>query len=367
MLPDDIVIQVVKKIMPSRGKAVGDGQDMAGKGDRVLPKVIKRYVAEKQGEWTEKTKMEVSSVFRLLEDVIGNVDVTNITKPMVVDLRSTLQRLPPNIYKKYPGKTIQQVMECEGVEPMSTKSVNKHVARLGALLRYCMDEGMITSNPASGLKISEKKRADEERSAYDKDDIANIIRSLPKDQATPERYWISLIGLYSGMRLNEICQLYVADIVRINEYWCFSINGENDKRLKNAASERVIPIHPVLLELGFLNYVKQLELQKVPRLWMNLTWMDIHGYSNGFGKWYQRFNRIHVTADPKKVFHSMRHTVTDMLKQAGVVEAVIAELVGHSNGGSMTMGRYGKRYQPKVLLEALMHLDYGIDIPKWNL
>jgi integrase len=67
--------------------------------------------------------------------------------------------------------------------------------------------------------------------------------------------------------------------------------------------------------------------------------MDIHGYSNGFGKWYQRFNRRHVTKDPQKVFHSMRHLVTDTLKQAGVLETVIAELVGHSNGGSETMGR----------------------------
>jgi integrase len=62
------------------------------------------------------------------------------------------------------------------------------------------------------------------------------------------------------------------------------------------------------------------------------------------------------------VFHSFRHTVTDTLKQAGVSETVIAEIVGHSNSGSMTMGRYGKRYQPKVLLEALLKLDYGIDV-----
>ena len=59
----------------------------------------------------------------------------------------------------------------------------------------------------------------------------------------------------------------------------------------------------------------------------------------------------------------MRHRATDTLKQAGVLEAIIAELVGHSNGGSETMGRYGKRYQPKVLLEALKKLDYGIEIP----
>lgn len=56
-------------------------------------------------------------------------------------------------------------------------------------------------------------------------------------------------------------------------------------------------------------------------------------------KWYQRYNRHYVTNDPKKEFHSMRHLVTDTLKQAGVIETVIAELVGHSNSGSMTMGR----------------------------
>jgi integrase len=86
----------------------------------------------------------------------------------------------------------------------------------------------------------------------------------------------------------------------------------------------------------------------------------VHG--NSFSNWYQRFNRINVTDDPKKVFHSFRHTVTDTLKQAGVSETVIEEIVGHSNSGSMTMGRYGKRYQPKVLMDALLKLDYGIDV-----
>lgn len=94
---------------------------------------------------------------------------------------------------------------------------------------------------------------------------------------------------------------------------------------------------------------------------MNLTYIHLHGYTNTFGQWYQRYNREYVTDDPKRVFHSMRHLVTDTLKQAGVHEAVIAEIVGHTNEGSQTMGRYGKRYRPKVLLEALSHLDYGIE------
>jgi integrase len=353
MLPDDMAKQVVQNLLPTRQKAV------VVKG-RILSEVTKQYVMAKESGWSAKSKMEFKGIFRLLLDTVGDVDIATITKPVVLELRATFQRLPANIYKKYPGKTIQQVLAETTLEPMSIKSVNKHVARLGSLLRYCMEEGIIHRNPASGLKIPEKKRADEERKAYSKEDVANIIKSLPNNPSTPERYWIPLIGLYSGMRLNEISQLYHSDIIQFDGIWCFSINNEIDKRLKNDASERIIPIHPNLLNLGLIEYVNEIKKKKLPRLWMNLTYCEIAGYSNIFGKWYQRYNRSYVTADPLKVFHSMRHTVTDMLKQASVIETVIAELVGHSNNASMTMGRYGKRYQPKVLLDALMKLDYGI-------
>ena len=80
---------------------------------------------------------------------------------------------------------------------------------------------------------------------------------------------------------------------------------------------------------------------------MKLAWMDIHGHSNGFGKWYQRFNREYLNGDPKKVLHSFRHLVADTLKLAGIQDSLIAEMVGHSHGNhSMTMSRYGRRHQP---------------------
>ena len=89
--------------------------------------------------------------------------------------------------------------------------------------------------------------------------------------------------------------------------------------------------------------------------------------SNGsaFGKWYQRFNREHVTTDKGKVFHSLRHSLANNLKQSGVQEVVIAEILQHAND-SVTTGRYGKRYQPKVLLEAMILLDYAVTIPEWK-
>jgi Integrase len=367
MLDGDMITKLISEILPTtRSQLVKTLPDIPAK-KHPLSKMIKQYMAFKEPEWTPKTKLEMGGVFRFLLELLGDVDVTDITRQAVLDLRANLMRLPPNLHKRYPDQTIQQLLNRTDIHPMSTKSVNKHVGGIGGLLRYCLDIGVVTVNCATGLKLSEKGRVDEERSSYDVDDLKSIVANLPRKPTLPERYWIPLIGCYSGMRLNEICQLYVEDVQQVEGIWCLSINGAKDKRLKNQASERVLPIHPKLIDLGFIEHREKVKKAGVPRLWPNLTWMDVHGYSNGFGNWYQRFNRRYVTNDPKKVFHSFRHLVTDTLKQAGVQDSLIAELVGHSHGNhAMTMSRYGKRYQPKVLLEALKLLDYGVEISPWQ-
>lgn len=367
MLDGDMVAKLVSEIMPC--KAVKSVKAHEGISDirHPLSKMIKQYMEYKEPEWTPKTKMEMGGVFKFLLELLGDVDVVDITRQAVLDLRARLMRLPPNMHKRYPDQSIQQLLNRTDIVPMSTKSVNKHVGGIGGLLRYCLDTGIVTANNATGLKLSEKGRVDEERSSYSIDDLKFIVNNLPCKATLPERYWIPLIGMYSGLRLNEICQLYVDDVQQVEGIWCFSINGAKDKRLKNAASERMLPVHLKLIDLGLLEHWEKIRKTAAPRLWTNLTWMDINGYSNGFGKWYQRFNREHVTDDPKKVFHSFRHLVTDTLKQAGIQDSLIAELVGHSHGShAMTMGRYGKRYQPKIFLEALKHLDYGIEIKRFD-
>lgn len=360
MLPDDLIKQVVAGIIPSRQKSAV----VMGK---LLSEIAEQYVAEKESGWTYKTKLEVVGCLRLVVDVVGNVELKEITKQTVLDFRAKLMKLPANMYKIYPGKSVQVILEMPDVEPMSLNSVNKHIMRLNALLSYAVGEGIITVNHAQGMMLSDKRRADEIRKVYSAEDLKVIISHLPREKDKPERFWIPMIAMYSGMRLDEICQLYIEDVQQLDGVWCLNINDDKDKKLKNAASKRVVPIHPVLMSSGLLQYVEFMQTAGEPRLWMNLSWRKADGYGNAIGNWYRRFNREYVSKDDGKVFHSFRHTVTDTLKQVGVSETVIAELVGHSNSGSMTMGRYGKRYQPKVLLDALMRLDYGVTVPKWNM
>ena len=50
----------------------------------------------------------------------------------------------------------------------------------------------------------------------------------------------------------------------------------------------------------------------------------------------------------KKTFHSLRHTVSDHLKQKGVEPHFINELLGHSSG-NIDLDRYGKGYNPDII------------------
>lgn len=156
------------------------------------------------------------------------------------------------------------------------------------------------------------------------------------------------------------------DIREIGGVPCFDLNqNREDKKVKTDTSERIIPFYPTLIDVGFLDYVKKAREQGQARLWPNLTWTKGNGYGGAFGQWYGRYIREqHVTEDPQKVFHSFRHTLINGLKQKLIPVELIEAIDGHvgSRAHDMTLRNYGKDYPPKTLLEALLKLDYGVDL-----
>lgn len=343
---EEILPQLISSIIPHVNRQ--------SRNHLSLSELMQKYVRQHENQWVLKTKMEVLSECNLLLEIVGNKSINAITRLMMLDLRDTLEKLPPNLFKKYPNLTIKQILSLPDVIPMGLVSVNKHIARMGSILRFAVREGVLFKNVAEALAIPIKRSSDEERCAYSDVEVAKSITLL--SSLLNERKWVPLIGIYSGMRQDEICQLYIEDVQLIDGVWCFNINDEKDKKLKNLASRRIVPIHPFLIEQGLLNHIEQIKSEGHDRLWPHLTYSNINGYSNLFGKWFQRFNRQNISQDRRKVFHSFRHTFANKLKQQGVSESIIAELLGHKNH-SITMGRYGKKYKPKVMLDALMLLD----------
>ena len=329
----------------------------------LLSEFIQTYTKDKGQVWTPKSQMEMKGIFKLLVDLIGDVPIESISRDKVRELRDNLQKLPPNVSKLYPDLSpLEVIKQIDGailppLPTLSLTSVNKHLAKLSFLMLHAVREGLRTDNPVSDMRIKQKRRQDEERKAYDLEDIKRIADHLPRDRSKPERLWVPMICMLGGLRLDEACQLYKEDIVKIDGIWCFDINESKDKKLKNLSSNRIIPVHPKLIAMGLIDYVDSCGSE---RLWNNLTYCKINGYSNSLGKWYQRFNREYITMDKLKTLHSLRHSFADTLKQLGVQESLIAELVGHSTSDFITMSRYGKRFKPEVLLEVIKKVDYNM-------
>ncbi|TLM67220.1 MAG: site-specific integrase [Deltaproteobacteria bacterium] len=356
ILPAESIPEYMVKHFP-----VKKGRKKISVNDFSLDGVVKTYVQEhvSRGKWSEKTRLENEGILNLFSQLIDIQDIRQISRVMMIEFMGRLKRIPAHMNKKpeFKAKNFREILSMQVTQTLGTGTVNKYMSRISSLFVWCVRQGVVIKNPAESLAIAKNVSEHEEREIYNREDIGRLLRSLeaiPEDR--PERYWIPLIALYSGMRLEEICQLHTEDIVEIDSVWCFAINCTGDKKLKTLASKRSVPIHAELIQRGLLGYLEKINNRGDKRLWGNLE-KGRDGYSHLFGKWYQRHNRKFISKEPKKCFHSFRHTFANSLKQHGVAENLIAEILGHKNT-SITTGRYGKRYNNEILSEAINFIAY---------
>jgi integrase len=180
------------------------------------------------------------------------------------------------------------------------------------------------------------------------------------------RFWIPLASLFCGLRLNEACQLDVSDIRLIEDIACFviterSASNTTDKRLKTASSERVVPIHPELLSLGFMEFVAGRRRAGEAKLFGEVG-LGATGYrSTTFSAWFARFAAKAGASSKKTCFHSLRHGFRDALREAQVPRDIALALGGwsHISGGSGSVSdAYGSGYRIPTLFEAISRIQY---------
>ena len=152
----------------------------------------------------------------------------------------------------------------------------------------------------------------------------------PKGGAGEAAAWLPLIAYMTGMRLEEIGQLTKDDIKRQDEIWFFNLDHAPHKGqvLKNESSRRQIPIHPRLIELGFLDLVSSSN----GRLFPGLSSAGARQLTASWSQWFGRYLRqVICITDRRKTFHSFRHTFKDMCREAEIGKELHDRLTGHSS------------------------------------
>jgi integrase len=191
-------------------------------------------------------------------------------------------------------------------------------------------------------------------------------------------FWLPLLGLFTGARLNELAPLTAADITRdeATGIACINIKEvlEQGRPLKTEGSARVLPVHPELIRIGFLRFTDEIASSSGPqgRLFPLLKPGPKDGFGEAWSKWFGRFKRALGITNKDSVFHSFRHGLKDALRRARVGEDVNDALTGHSNA---TIGRsYGardmvRRFGLETLADAVSKVAYpGLDLSniRWD-
>ncbi|MGF1758408.1 site-specific integrase [Photobacterium sagamiensis] len=221
---------------------------------------------------------------------------------------------------------------------------NKHASKIGAYLHWLDKRADIeVKNPFSLLKEKHTVAVQEQRKAYS---LAQAQRLIQHCSGFDEwKRWVVLLGRYTGMRCNEICQLHRDDIVQVEGVWCVSINQVKDYQiLKTASSKRIIPLPKHLPDQFDLEAFLAFAIRREGRLFPEAT-IYKGNCAHYFGKWFNRWRKKHSLPE----FHSLRHLVATELKQAGIPEQFSAAILGHSHRG-ITYNRYGKAVSPLRLV-----------------
>lgn len=237
-------------------------------------------------------------------------------------IEGVLSEIPSLILTKANVSTLKK----KWLEGKSIATVNKCIGYCSMFYKWVESEYDGIENPFNGLKI--KGHIENSRTAYTKDELNTFYTQASKlrDKGQESHFWFLMIGRYTGMRANEVCQLRVVDVDQSSNI--FFVRGD---MLKTKNSKRVIPVHPTLIGLGLYDFISSRE-NRLMEHWK----ASKRSYAAMPTKWYSSFRKRHNLPD----YHSLRHTVGNELKSSGVPVQYCAAILGHANG-SITFDRYG--------------------------
>ena len=215
------------------------------------------------------------------------------------------------------------------------------------------------------IKPVQKRESDRSRDGvpFSPDDVEAIFSGYiyqgqpPSDRtkAYPFWFWMPLLGYFTGARTNEIAQLDTADIKEIDGHPCINFCADDPrtpeaKRIKTDEA-RQVPIHPRLIELGFLEYVDHQRHDNQKKLFGDgLTYLpprdrdtdhNKEGWAKSAGKFFNEKPKgylvsigVHVPHDGKSLY-SFRHTLETNLRNVRrdgkpVDQTIIDAITGHA-------------------------------------
>lgn len=356
--------------VPVRGPTLGDA--------------IKSYLAFGETQWIKKThSARVWQLGYLEQFLTSGRALASVTSHDIRSFRDCILCLRKN-HGRSPKHSFAEKQTDNVKARIAPKTASLIFEPTKALFRWAKSvEGMIETNPAEDVRLVTEKRAkgQKTRRPFRRDELEKLFSSPVftgcksrhrRYEAGPHviedaKFWVPILGYYTGCRLGELVQLHFRDLKLDGPIPHLSLNednsgvvGSDQKRLKSAAGERLVPLHPDVMNLGFAKFAARRLKPKRPsdRLFAEFPYGSDGQASTVISKWFSRFlNSIGLT-DPALVFHSFRHGAEDAFRDALLPQYVIDRIIGHSDGA--TSAAYGNGVSLEVLNNAVIGMKQPV-------
>nr|WP_082879221.1 site-specific integrase [Luteibacter rhizovicinus] len=331
------------------------------------------YLDDIEGRVSKSTMKESRFILRLLQDIVGDRLVHTFGTDDMRSFVSALKGWPSNAGKNKrlsglsPKKIVAFTKE-KGLKVIATSTCQKHIDHARAFFRWCKTNAHLVADLLAGARRNAVTATPAiKKKAFDNADLLGIFdRAQMEGYWEPHKYWVPLIGLFMGMRVNEICQLHIDDVTT-DLIPTISISDERPgQRIKTKSGRRLVPIHPKLIELGLLDYVRDVRKTGAQHLFPGLKWGE-NGPGETVAHWFNRtlLKACGITTK-QKTLHSLRHTFCTAAERKKVAIHRIARLVGHAPSGDVTLEHYINEAEVQECLKDIKKVVFPkLDLPRY--
>lgn len=337
----------------------------------LLSKMIGKYQAENESkEHSQKSQDKYAHSLALTISFFGDVPISEISLSDGRAFRELLTSLPEKLKAKEMLETplLELIAKKNVAKTIATATANDHLEKARRFFQWMLDTGYLPDeNPIPKEPLPEPKQSNREaRHSISDEDSAKVFahtlftthRGIQgKNIQHPHHFWLPLLCMFTGIRPNEACLLYVDDIELVGNVWCIRIDKRfAEQRLKTPNAFRRIPLHTRLIELGFVKFVQDLQvmISGNGRLFPEIK--PIKGYhSHKPGEWFNRNLRKTQGLDLNSTLYTFRHAFRDKLVIQNASDEYLNRLMGHQGSP------YGSSLLPDVILmkELIDKIDFS--------
>ena len=228
------------------------------------------------------------------------------------------------------------------------------LAALRSVFRFGIEQGLLAmSDPTAGVRFRHNRLGTGRRMMAFSDEEARVLLKAADLEDKPARHWIPWLTALTGSRISTIVNLRREDVVKLDDIWCIRISRQAGP-VKTAASERIVPLHPLILERGFIDFALSAGRD---RLFINRTRDDFildgkvtspatpgpynpgRRTRNRLTEWIHSLGLDIGRSAGKDPSHAWRHWFKEKAFEVGIPEKITDAIVGHAQAS--VSRRYG--------------------------